>query len=77
MKWRKRKIIEFICENDGKVGGIILSVYQTKLRKTVVINRPLQLIVPFEIASEPPETAETIARSKPLRDASKTAHIIH
>ena len=49
------KIIELIRGNDGKVRRVKLNVYQTKLKKTVVINRPLQLIVPFEIANEPPE----------------------
>ena len=42
MTWRKGKIIELICENDGKIRGVILNVYQTKLKKTVVINQPLQ-----------------------------------
>ena len=71
MKWRKGKIIEVIRGNDGKVRGVKLNVYQTKLKKTVVINRPRQLIVPFEIANKPPKPAETIALSKPRRDAAK------
>ena len=62
----KGKIIELIRGNDGKVRRVKLNVYQTKPRKTVVINRPLQLIVPFEIASESPEPAETIALSNHL-----------
>ena len=61
MKWRKGKIIELIRGNDGKVRGVKLNVHQTKLKKTFVINRPLQLIVPFEIAHEPPERTETKA----------------
>ena len=76
MKWRKGKIIELIRGNDGKVRGVKLNVYQTKLKKTVVINRPLQLIVPFEIANEPPEPAETIALSNPRRNAAKTSDTI-
>ena len=76
MKWRKGKIIELIRGNDGKVRGFKLNVYQTKLKKTFVINRPLQLIVPFEIAHEPPEPAETKALSKPYRHAAKTADTI-
>ena len=50
MKWRKGKIIELIRGNNGKIIGVKLNVYQTKLKRTVVINRPLQLIVPLEIA---------------------------
>ena len=38
MKWRKGKIIELIRGNDGKVRGVKLNVYQTKLKKTIVIN---------------------------------------
>ena len=76
MKWCKGKIIELIRGNDGKVKGVKLNVYQTKLKKTVVINLPLQLIVPIEIANKPPEPAETIALSKPRSDAAKTADTI-
>ena len=76
MKWRKGKIIELIRGNDGKVRGVKLNVYQTKLKKTLVINRPVQLIVPFEIANEPPEPAEKKALSKPRRDVAKTADTI-
>ena len=76
MKWRKGKIIELIRGNDDKVRGIKLNVYQTKLKKTVVINRPLHLIMPFETVNEPPEPTETIALSKPRRDDAKTADTI-
>ena len=41
---------ELIRGNNGKIIGVKLNVYQTKLKRTVVINRPLQLIVPLEIA---------------------------
>ena len=60
---------------DGKVRGVKLNVYQTKLKKTVVINQPLQLIVPFEISNEPPEPAETIALSKPRREVTKAGSV--
>ena len=76
MKWCKEKIIGLICGNDVKVRGSKSNVYQTKLKKTVVINQPLQLIVPFEIANESLEPAETIALSKPRRNAAKTADTI-
>ena len=76
MKWGKGKIIELIRGNNGKIIGVKLNVYQTKLKRTVVINRPLQLIVPLEIANEPLEPAETIALSKPHCDAAKTADTI-
>ena len=66
MKWRKGKIFELIRGDGDKVRGVKLNVYQTKLKKTVVINRPRQLIVPFE----------TMALSKPRRGAAKTADTI-
>ena len=71
MKWSKREIIELIHWNDDKVRGIKLNVYQTKLKKTVVINWPLQLIFPFETANEPTEPAETIALSTHVMMLSK------
>ena len=55
MKWLKGKIIQLICGNHGKVRGVKLKVYQARLKKTVVINRPLQLVVPFEITNETPK----------------------
>ena len=76
MKWRKEKIIELIRGNDGKIRWVKLNIYQTKLNKTIVINRPLQLILLFEITNEPPELAETTAFSKPGHDAAKTADTI-
>ena len=66
----------WIRGNDGKARGVKLNVYLAKLQKTVIINRPLQLIVPFEIANEPSEPAETIALSKPRCDAARTADTI-
>ena len=40
MKWHKVKI----TGNEGKVRGVTLNVYQIKLKKTVIINRPIQLM---------------------------------
>ena len=76
MKWRKGKIFGLIRGNDCKVRGAKLNVYQTKLKKTVVINRPLQLILPFKIANEQPEPEETVALSKPRRNVAKIADTI-
>ena len=76
MKWRKGKIIELISGNDDQTTGIKSNVYQTKLKKTVVINRNLQLIVSSEITIEPPEPTETIALSRPCCYAAKTADTI-
>ena len=38
MKWRKGKIIKVIRGNYGKVTGVKLNLYQTKLKKTIVSN---------------------------------------
>ena len=58
MKWHKGKIIQLICGNHGKVKRNKLKVYQRRLKKTVVINPHLQLVVPFEIVNETPEPTE-------------------
>ena len=52
MRWRKCKIINFIKGRDNLIRGVELEVYQPNLNKTIRINRPLQHIVPFEIAEE-------------------------
>ena len=64
----------FLLKRKSMPKNLIFCYLLVQLLKcTVVINRPLQLIVPFEIANEPPELAETIALLKPRRDAAKTA----
>ena len=61
MKWHKGKI----NGNKGKVRRVKLNVYQTKLKKTVFINRPIQLKVSFEITN-----------SRSRHDAVETADAI-
>ena len=72
MKWHKGKI----NGNKGKVRRVKLNVNQTKLKKTVFINRPIQLKVSFEITNKPPEPAEMIAPSRSRHDAVETADAI-
>ena len=48
MKWRKVKVVNVIIGRDNLIRGVELKVFQPKLNRTVTINRPLQLIIPFE-----------------------------
>ena len=52
MRWRKGKVINVKRGRDNLIRGVELEEYQPNLNKTVRINRPLQYIVPFEIAEE-------------------------
>ena len=59
-----------IRERDNFIGGVKLNVFQPKLNRTVIINRPLQLIIPFEIN----KTVESVS-TRPRRVAAKNADI--
>ena len=50
MSWRKGRIIQFIKGNDGLIRGAQLQVFQQSKGKTTILKRPLQHLVPFEIA---------------------------
>ena len=52
MRWRKGKAINVKRGRDNLIRAVELEEYQPNLNKTVRINRPLQYIVPFEIAEE-------------------------
>ena len=48
--WRKGKINRFLESRDGKVRGAELVVFQPKTKKTCMINRPIQHLVPLEVS---------------------------
>ena len=62
MNWRKGKIVNVIRGRDNMVRGVELSIFQPKLNRAMTINRPLQLIVPFEINE--PEDDIRVTRSR-------------
>ena len=46
---------------DDVVRGVKLSVYQNKFDKVIILNRPLQLVVPLEVTEEElPDTNNNI-----------------
>ena len=51
MLWRKGKVTNFLDSRDNKIRGGELLVYQEKTRRTCTINRPIQHLVPLEVAN--------------------------
>ena len=47
--WRKGITKRFLESRDGKVRGTELVVFQPKTKKTFIINRPIQHLVPLEV----------------------------
>ena len=52
MLWRKGLVTKLIKSKDNLIRGPVLKVYQPSLSKCTHINRPLQLLVPFEVTQE-------------------------
>ena len=48
--WRKGKINRFLENRGGEVRGAELVVFQPKTKKTCIINRPIQHLVPLEVS---------------------------
>ena len=48
--WCKGKINRFLVSRDGKVRGAELVVFQSKTKKTCMISRPIQHLVPSEVS---------------------------
>ena len=48
--WRKGKINRFLESRDGEVRGAELVVFQPKVKKTCMIKRPIQYLVPLEVS---------------------------
>ena len=51
LSWQKGKVEKLIYGDDNLVRGADVCVYQDKLGKTIVIRRPLQLLVPLEVTN--------------------------
>ena len=54
MLWRKGRIIKFIKGSDDLSRGAEIKVYQRSKGTTTILKRPLQHLVPFEIADSKP-----------------------
>ena len=51
LSWRKGKVEKLIYGDDNLVRGGDVRVYQDNLGKTIVIRRPLHLLVPLEVTN--------------------------
>ena len=62
LSWKKGVIEKLIIGNDKNVRGVSVRATYGKSTKTVVPNRPLQLLIPLELSSS--ENVETIEKDK-------------
>ena len=85
MLWRKGLVTKVIKGKDNLIRGAELKVYQPSLSKCTNINRPLQLLVPFEVTQErTPDEKEITNRTdnsiekpvRPRRVAAQSADIL-
>ena len=78
LSWRKGKIEELIYGDDKLVCGADIRVYQDNLGKTIVIRRPLQLLVPLEVTNiiRNDNEINEPANERPRRLASLNADLI-
>ena len=51
LSWQKGKVEKLIYGDRNLVRGVDVRVYQDNLGKTIVIRRPLQLLVPLEVTN--------------------------
>ena len=51
LSWQKGKVEKLIYGHDNLVRGADVRVYQDKLGETIVIRRPLQLLVPLKVTN--------------------------
>ena len=72
MNWKKGMIVNVIRGRGNMVRRVELCIFQPKLNRTMTINRPLQLIVHFEINK--PEDDIRVTRSR--RNATVNAEVI-
>ena len=75
---KRGKLRNFSCNN--KIRGVELLVYQEKKRRTCVINRPIQHLVPLEVANInitalDEEHNEPAGEMRPRRQVAKNADI--
>ena len=47
--WRRKKVKELIVSKGSKIRGSILYVYNKKKGSTLLLKRPMQKLIPFEI----------------------------
>ena len=62
LSWKKGVIEKLIIGNGKNVRGASVRTTYGKSTKTIVLNRPLQLLIPLELSSS--ENVETIKKDK-------------
>ena len=62
LSWKKGVIEKLIIGNDKNVRGLSVRTTYGKLTKAIVLNVPLQLLIPLELSL--PENVETIEKDK-------------
>ena len=72
LSWKKGVIEKLIIGNDKNVRGLSVRTTYGKSTKAIVLNVPLQLLIPLELSL--PENVETIEKDKsePLQSIIKT-----
>ena len=78
LSWRKETVEKLIYGDDNLVRGADVRVYQDKLGKTIVIRRPLQLLIPLEVTNiiHNDNEINELANERPKRLASLNADLI-
>ena len=79
--WGKGKVTKFLRSCDNNIHVIKLLVCQEKSRRVCTINRPIQHLVPLEVAKVnrimlDEEHDEPASEARPRRQAAKNADII-
>ena len=62
LSWKKGVIEKLIIGNDKNVRGPSVRTTYRKSTKAIVLNRPLQLLIPLQLSSS--ENVETIKKDK-------------
>ena len=78
LSWRKGKVEKLIYGDDNLVRRADIRVYQDNLGKTIVIRRPLQLLVPLEVTdiNHNDNEINEVANERPRRLASLNTDFI-
>ena len=75
MLWTKELVTKLIKGNDDLIRGAKLKVYQSSPNTCTNINRPLQLLVPFEVTQErTPDEKEITNRT--VNSIEKPDHVV-
>ena len=77
----KGTVTKFLDSHDNKIRGVEFLVYREKIRRTCTTNRPIQYLVPLEVANVnrtilDKEHDQPTCEMRPRRQTAKNADII-